>query len=309
MNGQVTSSRKTSRARGYIPNYRPQRKTEALLDVVREVLEEYRDHWPLTCRQIYYRLIGAHGFDKTEQFYGKLCHHLSNARRGRLIPFDAIRDDGVSTVNFRHFDGEDDFRAHLRRQAEGYRRNLLARQERHIEVWCEAAGMILQLADVATDFSVPVYSSSGFDSLTAKKNLADRICEIGKPTVILHLGDFDPSGASMFDVIAEDVGAFVEADKPWNTVSVVFERVALTAEQVVSHSLPTAPAKATDSRSRAWEGETCQLEALAPDQIAHLLRAAILSHIDDELRADDMLAQWTERQQLTRLIAGPGSAT
>lgn len=291
--------------RGYLDGYRPQAKTRDLLDSARAVLNEYRDHWPLTCRQIFYRLIGAHGFEKSEGFYSKLCHHLANARRARVIPFKAIRDDGVSTVTLDHFDDADHFRARVRRQAETYRRNVMADQRLHVEVWCEAAGMILQLADVAHRYSVPVYSSSGFDSLTAKKALADRICSIGKPAVIIHLGDYDPSGAAMFSVIAEDVGAFVAADRPWGGVDVRFERVALNAEQVAAYGLATAPAKASDSRSARWEGGTCQLEALAPDQIAELLDNAIMRLIDAEAMGVALNAEADERRALTRFLTGP----
>jgi hypothetical protein len=207
--GEVsTASRKTSRPRGYIQNYRPQAKTRALLDDADVVLREYREHWPLTVRQIYYRLVGAKGYPKTEAFYNTLCHHLANCRRARVIPFSAIRDDGVTTVDMQHFNDEEHFKEHIRLLGERYIRNKLSAQSIHIEVWCEAAGMIFQLADVAHRYSVEVYSSSGFDSLTAKKNLADRICRIGKPAVILHLGDYDPSGESIFESVAEDVAAF-----------------------------------------------------------------------------------------------------
>lgn len=94
-----TASRKTrgGRPRGYIAEYRPQAKTRRLLADAQAVLDEYQSYWPLTCRQIYYRLIGAHGYPKTEDFYARLCEHLANARRARVIPFDAIRDDGVTT--------------------------------------------------------------------------------------------------------------------------------------------------------------------------------------------------------------------
>src|SRR5919106_6121996 len=144
----------------------------------------------------------------------------------------------------------------------------MAPQPNHLEVWCEAAGMLPQLVAVAERYSVRCYSSSGFDSLTAKKRLADRICAMGKPAVILHLGDFDPSGESIFETIAEDVAAFVHADRPHGLVTVQFERVALTEEQVELYSLETAPPKASDTRAKSWSGGTCQLEALAPDQIA-----------------------------------------
>jgi hypothetical protein len=273
-----------------------------------DVLEEYREHWPLTVRQIFYRLVGAHDYPKTEAFYGTLCHHAANARRAKLIPFDAIRDDGVTTVSMLHFDDEDHFRGYVRRLSESYRRNLMATQPMHIEVWCEAAGMIHQLAAVAHQYSIRVYSSSGFDSLTAKKQIAERICDTGKPAVILHLGDFDPSGQSIFDAVAEDVEAFVEADKPWGDVGVHFERVALTAEQVQDYNLPTAPAKASDSRSKAWSGETCQLEALTPTQIADLLAAAIDRWVAPARMILDRRAETEERTRLTRLLAAPTGA-
>lgn len=296
------ASRKTGRPRGYIEDYSPQAKTRALLEQAQAVLDEYREYWPMTCRQIFYRMVGAHGYDKTEAAYGRLCHHLANARRGKLIPFDAIRDDGVTTYNLGHFEDRDDFLRHVRGLGARYTRNRLAAQEYHIEVWCEAAGMLPQLHRVAERYSVPVYSSGGFDSLTAKKRLSDRICDTGKPAIILHLGDYDPSGKSIFNAVADDVAAFVEADRPWGTITVDFERVALTEEQVAEHDLPTAPAKASDSRAKGWKGGTCQLEALSPDQIASILKEAIERRIDWTQFLDDLDAQDREREEIQTLL-------
>lgn len=303
----ITASRKSpGRPRGYIADYRPQARTLPLLDATKAVLDEYREHWPLTVRQIFYRLVGAYGFPKTEAFYAKLCHHLANARRGGVILFDAIRDDGVTTVRLVRFDDEDHFRQHVRAMAGRYQRNLMAAQPRHVEVWCEAAGMIHQLAAVTHRYSINVYSSSGFDSLTAKKVIADRICAISKPAVILHLGDYDPSGESIFRSVAEDVCAFVAVDRPHGLVNVEFKRVALTAEQVRNRGLPTAPAKATDSRSKGWHGETCQLEALTPKQIADILDDAICELVEPDLILSDMDREEVERDRLTRLLlTGP----
>ena len=301
---EVTASRK--RPRGYITDYKPQARTAELLAAIQSVLDEYRAHWPLTVRQIFYRLVGAHGFDKSETFYGKLCHHLANARRAGVVPFHAIRDDGVTTVRMERYVDADEFLYEQRRRAENYRRDAMARQPKHIEVWCEAAGMIHQLARTAHPYSVNVYSSSGFDSLTAKKDVAERICDIGKPAVILHLGDHDPSGASIFESAAEDVSAFVSADRPNALVTVRFQRVALESWQVLFHDLPTAPAKATDSRSKSWAGQTCQLEALSPSQIAEMLEDAIREHLDIDQLADDRLDEKEERETLTRLmLTGP----
>ncbi|WBU53340.1 hypothetical protein [Paracoccus sp. SCSIO 75233] len=296
------------RNRGYIEDYKPSTKTRALLEQVQAVLDEYSEYWPLTCRQIFYRLVGAHGYHKTEAAYGRLCHHLANARRGKVIPFDAIRDDGLTTYSLGHFEDRDDFIRHVRGLGRQYKRNRLAAQEHHIEVWCEAAGMLRQLHRVAEWYSVPVYSSGGFDSLTAKKNLSDRICEFGKPAIILHLGDYDPSGESIFNAVADDVAAFVEADRPWGTITVEFERIALTAEQVAEYDLPTAPAKASDSRAKGWKGGTCQLEALSPDQIAEILKEAIERRINWTQFCEDLDAQDREREEIqTLLLPAPGA--
>ena len=64
---------------------------------------EYEDYLPLTVRQIFYRLVGAYGFEKTERAYERLGNHLVRARRAQIIRFDAIRDDGVSVLDRRHF--------------------------------------------------------------------------------------------------------------------------------------------------------------------------------------------------------------
>ena len=50
-----------------------------------------------TIRQIFYRLVGADGYEKTEQAYKRLGELLNKARRARLIDMDAIRDDGFSS--------------------------------------------------------------------------------------------------------------------------------------------------------------------------------------------------------------------
>ncbi|SFU06868.1 hypothetical protein SAMN05216236_12314 [Sedimentitalea nanhaiensis] len=304
VDAKIQASR-NKRNRGYIDRYKPNAKTRALLDQAQAVLEEYRRFWPLTCRQIFYRMVGAHGYDKTESAYGRLCHHLANARRGKVIPFDAIRDDGVTTWTMDHFDDQDDFLRHVRELGEGYTRNKLAAQDIHLEVWCEAAGMLPQLYRVAEPFSVPVFSSGGFDSLTAKKRLADRICAIEKRAIILHLGDFDPSGVSIFDAVAEDVETFVMSDRPHGLVGVEFERVALIGDQVQSFDLPTAPAKASDSRSKNWTGGTCQLEALPPDAIADILKLAIERRIDWKQYAEDPSAEETDRMLISGLLPAP----
>ena len=176
----------------------------------------------------------------------------------------------------------------------------------HVEVWSEASGTIPQLARVAGPYSVSVYSCSGFDSLTSKYALAQRICSIGKPAIILHLGDYDPDGESIFKSVAEDVRAFVVADRPWGTVDVDFVRVALTEFQVLSYDLPTAPPKASSSRTKQWGDKgTCQLEALPPDVLAGILLAQLNNALDQDQLYTDRLLEQAERQRIAYSLPAP----
>jgi len=103
------AQRKRARPRGFIADWRPNAATQALLNQIEAVLAEYAAHLPLTIRQIFYRLVAAHDYPKTESDYKRLCRVLNSARRARLVDMEAIRDDGGTVLKPFTFDGEDDF--------------------------------------------------------------------------------------------------------------------------------------------------------------------------------------------------------
>ena len=164
--------------------------------------------------------------------------------------------------------------------------------------------MVPQLDGIAADYSIPVYSAGGFASLTAVRQIVNRAVRRDDPTLILHVGDYDPSGESIFTAMAEDAKAFVTVDRTLATSSIDAVRVALTDEQVAEYQLPTAPAKATDSRSNGWHGGTCQLEALPPDVLAKLVRDAIRDRLDVDILNNVLHAERAERAQLLGLPRG-----
>ena len=161
-----------------------------------------------------YRLV-AGGYPKTDNAYSRLGKHLAKARRAELIGFDAIRDDGITrAAGFGERYGDespedyiDGVRDRLRvaLAVNSYRRGAHEDQPHHIAVWCEAAGMVPQLARAVGRYGVDVWSCGGTDSLTAKKRMADRICRRGEPSVLLHIGDYDRHGLIIFDALAEDL--------------------------------------------------------------------------------------------------------
>ena len=301
---EVTAGRENGRRRpkGYA-DWKPQTRTRVLLAQVAEVLDEYHCYLPLTVRQVFYRLVGAHGYEKSEAAYGRLAEALVRAGRARLIPFEQIRDDGVSVYPVSWYSGVDSFHEETARRAKAYRRDRLSGQGLAIELWTEAAGIAPQLAHVAHEYSVEVYSSGGFSSLTAVREIVARACRQSR-TLVLHVGDYDPSGEAIFESVAEDATAFFHEDKQLANEQLLFERVALTAEQVERYELPTAPAKASDTRSRSWSGATCQLEALAPDQLARIVEDAIQRHIDLSIYRRQLERERAERAELLGLPRG-----
>jgi hypothetical protein len=292
------AERKRTRPRGFAA-WSPQAATLGLLDQVQAMLAEYADYLPLTIRQIFYRLVGAHGYEKTEQAYDRLCEHLNRARRGRLIAMDVIRDDGGVVEAPNDWKNAAQFWAIVRRMAKGFTLDHSAGQSTRLVVICEARGMVPQLARVANPFGVTVMSGGGFDSLTDKHKFAAELTEHDRPTEVLHIGDHDPSGVSMFLAFLEDVEAFTR-DLGGNAT---FTRLAVTPAQIDQYDLPTAPPKATDNR--AFAGETCQAEALAPNVLADILQIGIEQRIDQRL-LELLLEQEreTRRELLRQLPAG-----
>jgi hypothetical protein len=209
----------------------------------------------------------------------------------------AIRDDGGTIVAPSNvWDGADEFLNTVREQASSVRLDRTLGQSTRLVVMGEAAGMVPQLARVTNPFGVTVMSGGGFDSLTDKYTFAAGLANHDRPTEVLHIGDHDPSGVSMFLAFLEDVGAFTRDLGGCAT----FTRLAVTPKQITQYNLPTTPPKDTDQR--AFSGQTCQAEALSPDVLTQIVRDAIESRIDvDALNRVKQREQQMRRQLLKQL--------
>lgn len=270
--------------------WNPAEDSLALIGQVRDILDEYRDQLPLTARQIFYRLVGAYDYAKTERAYKNLCEKLVRARRAQMIPFWQIRDDGTVQLGGSGWSSQEGFWRTYEQNGRNFRLDRTIGQPVTIEVWCEAAGMAPQLERAVTEWDISVYSTGGFSSVTVTHEVAERIEGRDRPTVFLHIGDFDPSGESIFEAMSEDIAAFVGYGTQFQP-----DRVALTREQVEQYSLPTAPPKSSDSRSAKWLDETCQAEAMPPDTLRDILRDRVLEHIDQD--ALEAVVEREERDQ------------
>ena len=282
---------KSGRPKGFAA-WNPRNETLIIMNQVKDILTQYTEHWPLTIRQIFYRLVGAYMYEKTEKGYSRLCEYMARARRSEIIPWETIRDDGTTRVDSKGFTDMNSFVETVIYSAENYTRNKEKRQPTRILILVEAAGMVPQIVKAVGIYGLSVISSSGFDSLTMKYELAQDIMNDDRPTVVFHIGDLDPSGVCIFDSVQADVEAFVGSAQ-----ELLFKRIALTPEQVVAYNLPTAPPKVTDKRGNGIS-HTCQAEALTPDTLAMIVEESVMEYYDMAVFEADLHAEQQERELL-----------
>lgn len=289
----------SNRPRGF-KSWNPQYETKRLIAQVQQILDDYSDILPLTLRQVFYILVSDYHYDKTEQAYGRLTEMMNRARRAQMIPMSSIRDDGFVEKCPTGWADYDEFVGNVRAWAERLERERQDGQPVYLMIWCEARGMMPQLANAVREWHIPVLSSGGFDSTTTKHDMAKRIAE-HDDVEILHVGDHDPSGVHICSSLDEDLQAFLRYYGGNLTVT----RLAVTPEQVATMNLPTAPPKRTDQRS--FEGhETTQAEAIPPRELRRIVRDAVLERIDIDILNDvkaeeqairDKVLKWVEKME------------
>ena len=81
-------------------------------------------------------------------------------------------------------------------------------------------------------------------------------------------------------------------------MDITFERVAVTPEQIESMSLPTRPTKKSDSRSKNFEGESVEVDAIDPAVLRKMADGCITRHIDQRKLEFTTLAEMSERELL-----------
>jgi hypothetical protein len=143
---------------------------------------------------------------------------------------------------------------------------------------------------------VPYFSCRGYTSQSELWSAARRLSRYesaGQDTVVIHLGDHDPSGVDMTRDIQERLALF------GSTATV--RRIALNMAQVEQYDPPPNPAKLTDSRATgyisAFGESSWELDALDPATLDRL--------IDDEIRSwrdEDRWAADTEHMQRQRAV-------
>jgi len=273
-----------------------------IVKAVNRILGEY--DFPLTIRQIYYRLVAANLIPNKRSAYNQLSKMLVKARENGEVDDTRIEDRARTVLEAPNtFTSPEDFadsaKQWFRGLASQYMRDLWDEQDCFLEVWVEKDALSRVISHVTNPYRVTTCPSRGYSSYTyIKREAVDgRLSDVGKPIIILHFRDHDPSGRDM----TRDLESRLHRYAPDSEITV--EHVALTYEQVQQYDLPPGPTKekaqgrddyVAEFGDRCWE-----LDAIEPSELQRIVREAVEQHIDFDAWNRTLAEEKAERKVLT----------
>lgn len=286
------TGRQSVRARTY--GSRPTRRSrrsaaevEAIRAAMLEALEA--DH-PMTVRQVFYRMVTEGIVPKTESAYkSTVVRLLGDMRRERAFPCGWIADN---TRWMRKPDTYSGLQNLLNDAAATYRRSIWDTQDVYVEVWLEKDALSGVLFEETAEWDVPLMVTRGYPSVSFLSQAAAAIEDAGKPAFLYYLGDHDPSGVDIPRAVEKGLREWApDAD-------ITFRRVAVNPDQIASLNLQTRPTKTTDSRSKDFEGESVEVDAIPSATLRQIVRGCIEQHIDGAALAATRRVERLERESL-----------
>lgn len=276
-------------------------KKQQFLSAVKQVIEDLKTYWPLSIRQIHYRLLNdppltltpkrskfdseRYRYRNDKQSYQALVRLLTSARYHGEVSMACIDDP---TRPQRTFDGWNNVSEFIQEEVDcfllGYHRDRQQGQPRHIEVFGEKSTLKQMIHVACEPYYVPYSLGRGYCTIPVWRDIAKRFHESGrKRMTLIVVSDYDPDGLELAD------DAIRSLEQLWE-IPVDGHRIAVTREQVDELDLSDDfnPAKATSSRYKAFVErtggeETWEVEALEPDYLVDKIKAAIEANMDMEI--------------------------
>jgi hypothetical protein len=254
-------------------------KRLAVVGQANAIIEEYAGQgFVLTLRQLYYQFVARDLLANKQSEYKRLGDIVNDGRLSGLIDWNAITDRTRNLQALPHWSDPSEIVASA---AEQFRLDKWGQQPSRIEVWIEKDALVGVIEGVCQENDVPFFSCRGYTSQSELWGAAQRLRRYeakGQRTLVLHLGDHDPSGIDMSRDIQERLRLFGSDAR--------LRRIALNADQVEEYNPPPNPAKTTDSRFMEYMlkhgPDSWELDALEPAVLEALIREHIVGERDDE---------------------------
>ena len=176
------------------------------------MIEELREYWPLSIRQIHYRLLNDPPLKQTpkrskhdaehyrykndDSSYNSLVDLLTAARYSGQVSMTCIDDPTRPQKTFGGFDSVAEFvQQEIDGFLTGFHRDRQQDQPRHVEVFGEKNTLFRMLERACTEYYVPFCIGRGFCSIPVWRDIARRFRQSGKERMtLIVVSDYDPEG-------------------------------------------------------------------------------------------------------------------
>lgn len=275
-------------------NPKTTRRTQAEITRLKQIMYEMIKHWkPMTVRQVFYQMSVRGHVSKLESGYKAVQRMLTQMRKSDELPYHWIADNTRWMRKPQTYGGLSEM---LEAQTRLYRRSLWDMQDAYVEIWLEKEALAGVLVQVTEKWDVPLMVTRGYPSLSFVFSAAQNIADQTKPAHLYYFGDHDPSGVDIDRKLEEQLREMAPFSK------IHFRRVAVTEQQILEMQLPTRPTKKTDSRAKNFEGDSVEVDAIAPDVLRDICRQCIEQHVDKEQLTRAKLTERAERETLQGIL-------
>lgn len=251
-----------------------------IIQQANEIIDEYQaDGLRLTLRQLYYQFVSRDLIANKQSEYKRLGAIINDARLAGLVDWEAIEDRTRNLQKNNHWTDPGQI---MEAVAEQFKVDRWKGQDFRVEVWIEKEALIGVIAPVCRSLDVPYFACKGYVSASEIWASSRRFeYDYGEQqTIIVHLGDHDPSGLDMTRDIQDRQDRFFSGLAEVN-------RIALNFDQIEKYSPPPNPAKITDSRAAGYIAEfgrsSWELDALEPRVMRDLIEKTVKQYRDDEI--------------------------
>ncbi|TFH39907.1 MAG: hypothetical protein E4H01_17470 [Lysobacterales bacterium] len=270
-----------------------------VIEIANEIIADYQQQeFSLTLRQLYYQFVSRDLIPNADKEYDKLGSIIDRGRLAGLIDWEAIEDRTRIVRENSHWDSPSDI---IDSAAASYKNDLWSSQKTRVQVWIEKDALVGVIEGICRQLDVACFSCRGYSSQSAMWRAAMRFRDYYRKhkqgTVILHLGDHDPSGVDMSRDIQDRLLLLS------NNAPVEVKRIALTMAQVRMYNPPPNPAKITDSRATSYieqyGNQSWELDALEPRTLVALVKNHVEALRDDRAYRKAYQKQEYDRRRLT----------
>jgi hypothetical protein len=253
--------------------------------------------FPMTVRQLFYRLVSAEQVLNTRGDYQKVSRMMTTARADGRCKYEWIVDRSRPEYTVGAFDDPGQF---IEAMQSIYRKDYWKLQPKYVEIWTEKDAIVGSIQATTNELGVTVRVTRGFSSTTKVHEVAEHFASVGKPITVFYLGDHDPSGR----LIEADMQARVHEH---GSGAFTMRRLAIHAGDIRKFKLPPLRVKPSDSRADAfvkrYSDKCVELDALPPRELRQRIQDAVEDLQDREIWDRAVAVEKVEVQSIQDLVA------